>query len=75
MIGFRLARTIGGGNVAAIVPAREPIVETLTLEEQVRQRAYELYLRRGNESGSELDDWLQAEQEILSAQDQQVDEE
>ena len=55
--------------------ARKPIVETLPLEERVRERAYELYVLRGNESGSELDDWLQAEQEILLAQDHQGDEE
>ena len=54
----------------ATVRAREPVVETLPLEERVRQRAYELYVLRGNESGSEVDDWLQAEQEILLAKDQ-----
>jgi len=26
-----------------------------------RRRAYELYVQRGSQSGSELDDWLQAE--------------
>ncbi len=51
--------------------ARKPIAETLPLEDRVRERAYELYVLRGNESGSELDDWLQAEQEIFLAQDQQ----
>jgi len=56
--------------VAATARAAEPIVETLPLEERVRQRAYELYVLRGNESGSEVDDWLQAEQEILLAKDQ-----
>jgi hypothetical protein len=61
--------------MATTVRAREPIVETLPLEERVRRRAYELYVQRGNESGSELDDWLQAQQEISLAQDQQRDEE
>ena len=39
------------------VPARakEPI-ETWPLEEQIRRRAYELYLERANQSGSQLDD-------------------
>jgi hypothetical protein len=50
--------------------AKKTRIETLTLEEQIRQRAYELYVDRGNESGSELDDWLQAEDEIRSAQEQ-----
>lgn len=44
--------------------AREAAFETLPLEEQVRRRAYELYVQRGNQSGSEFDDWLQAESEI-----------
>jgi hypothetical protein len=37
-----------------------------TLEEQIRRRASELYEARGREDGHELDDWLQAEAEILS---------
>ncbi len=36
----------------------------LELEERIRRRAYEIYLSRG-ESGSELEDWLQAEREVL----------
>jgi hypothetical protein len=36
----------------------------IELEEFVRRRAYEIYLSRGTPS-SELDDWLQAEREIL----------
>jgi len=50
--------------------SKERVAETATLEEQVRQRAYELYVLRGDEAGSELDDWLQAEAEILQAQEQ-----
>ena len=49
--------------------AKEPPIETLSLEERVRHRAYELYVQRGNESGSQLDDWLQAEEEIRSAEE------
>jgi hypothetical protein len=53
-------------------PARtkEPPIETLPLEEHIRRRAYELYVDRGNQSGSEYDDWLQAEEEILQAQEE-----
>jgi len=43
--------------------------EELPLEERVQRRAYELYALRGNESGSELDDWLQAEEEIRAAEE------
>ena len=44
--------------------------ENLSLEEQIQRRAYELYVERGNQSGSELDDWLQAEAEILERREQ-----
>ena len=59
--------------MATTAYAREPIAETLSLEHRVRQRAYELYLLRGSEPSSELDDWLLAEQEILLTQDQPRD--
>jgi len=52
----------------------ETSVETLPLEERIRCRAYELYVERGNQSGSELDDWLQAEEEILEAHESLIDE-
>jgi hypothetical protein len=45
--------------------AKETPIEALPLEERIRRRAYELYVERGNQSGSELDDWLQAEEEVL----------
>jgi hypothetical protein len=33
-------------------------------EEEIRCRAYEIYLERGEQPGSDLDDWLQAEREL-----------
>jgi Protein of unknown function (DUF2934) len=38
----------------------------LELEEQIRFRAYELYVQRGNEAGHETEDWLAAEAELTS---------
>ena len=35
------------------------------IEESIRRRAYELYEQRGRVDGFALDDWLQAEGEIL----------
>ena len=56
-------------------PAQETPTEALPLQERIRRRAYELYLQRGDQSGSEFDDWLQAEEEILWAErDALVDE-
>jgi hypothetical protein len=36
-------------------------------EETIRLRAYDLYLNRGGEGGSDLDDWLQAEIECFGS--------
>ena len=33
--------------------------------ERIRQRAYELYESRERQDGRELDDWLQAESEVM----------
>ena len=33
-------------------------------DEDIRRRAYEIYLERGEEPGRDLDDWLQAEREF-----------
>ena len=46
---------------------------SLPLEEQVRLRAHELYIDRGNESGSEIDDGLQAEEELSAAQEERLE--
>jgi DUF2934 family protein len=51
----------------ATARVREPRIEPLPLEERIRRRAYELYVLRGSQSGSEFDDWLQAEEEIRRA--------
>jgi len=40
------------------------------VEERIRQRAYELYLQRGRVDGFALDDWLQAEREIVGTRKQ-----
>ena len=63
-------------KAASIQPpvAIEPRKETVTvsaapvsnLEEQIRRRAYELYLQRGGTPGNPSHDWLVAEQEVRS---------
>ena len=54
--------------------AREPRYDKPSVKERIRRRAHELYVQRGSQSGSELDDWLRAEAEILRAQDAAIDE-
>ncbi len=41
----------------------------LRIEEEIRQRAYELFEVRGGQEGYELEDWLRAEEEILGPQE------
>jgi Protein of unknown function (DUF2934) len=36
-----------------------------TRDEEIRTRAYEIYLQRGGQPGYELEDWLQAERELM----------
>lgn len=38
--------------------------EAPNIEEEIRNRAYELFEARGGAEGHELEDWLLAEQEI-----------
>ena len=45
----------------------EPTV-MIPIEQQIRQRPYELYEQRGRTGGHGLDDWLQAEYEIKGTQ-------
>jgi len=39
--------------------------EAASLHEQIAIRAHEIYQTRGSEAGRELDDWLQAEREVM----------
>jgi hypothetical protein len=46
------------------------LIETLqepALENRIRARAYQIYEARGEGDGHALDDWLQAESEIIHA--------
>jgi hypothetical protein len=40
-------------------------------EEQIRERAYEIYLARGGQQGDEVSDWLAAERELEESNQQQ----
>lgn len=46
-----------------IEETRRLLIETI--KRKIAIRAYELYQERGREHGRELDDWLQAEDEVL----------
>ena len=54
--------------------AREFSRKELPVEDRILLRAYELYVLRGNQSGSELDDRLQAEEEVRRVEEEALDE-
>jgi hypothetical protein len=41
------------------------ISEKSPTQAQIARRAYEMYLYRGSENGRDVDDWLNAEKELL----------
>ena len=41
--------------------------------DEIAARAYEIFQARGGEHGSDLEDWLQAEREVLQRHMEQVD--
>jgi len=57
-------------------PVSVPVIETngnavlVGLEDQIRRRAYEIYLERGASPGNENEDWILAEREVRSRQPQ-----
>ncbi len=52
----------------SITPKSDEPSVLIPIEQQIRQRAYGLYERRGRTDGHDLDDWLQAEREIKGKQ-------
>ena len=46
--------------------AAEIKVEDSAHHQKIRIRAYEIYLERGEQLGCDVDDWLQAERELMT---------
>jgi hypothetical protein len=53
---------------STLAPKSDELPVVIPIEQQIQQRAYELYEQRGRTGGHELDDWLQAECEIKGTQ-------
>jgi hypothetical protein len=52
-------------KIPAVTPNNPGAAAQTQIQERIRVRAYELYEQRGKVEGHDLEDWLQAEQEIL----------
>jgi hypothetical protein len=50
----------------APLPATQKVVlrKTTITDDDVRRRAYEIYVKRGTNPGHEVGDWIQAEREL-----------
>jgi hypothetical protein len=61
----------GTGEAIEISEPREDLdqfqTKHLPREDQIRQRAHEIWWQRGDRAGSDVTDWLQAEEEIFGA--------
>ncbi len=57
-----MARTL---HVAPRVTRKPRTAKTTPTLEQIQLRAYEIYLERRGAPGSQIEDWLQAERELL----------
>jgi hypothetical protein len=58
-------RTRKGNAVPA--DTQEYSTPHLVTRQQIERRAHEIWIARGGSPGRELDDWLQAEQELKTA--------
>jgi len=62
------AKTIGrtdSTQPGTAVEERERLLQS-TREQEIKNRAYEIYLQRGAQPGYEVEDWLQAERELTT---------
>jgi len=60
-------RTENANAEVSYAAAGELPPENSARDEEIRRRAYDIYLERGQQAGGELDDWLQAERELEGA--------
>jgi hypothetical protein len=57
--------------LTALEALKDPEDDLTPLEERIRLRAYQIFVDRGGLHGSDTDDWLRAEAEILAAEEEQ----
>jgi Protein of unknown function (DUF2934) len=65
----RKSKTTEAAAVPVATETRKNLVP-INLEEEIRRRAYELYVERGSTPGNESEDWLTAEREVRSRYEQ-----
>ncbi len=61
-------------NTASVPAPMEEVnasAQAASLEEEIRRRAYQIYLERNGSPGDENQDWLTAEREVLARHHQE----
>ncbi len=51
-------------STSILAPKSDEPTALIPIEQQIQQRAYELYEQRGRTDGHDIEDWLQAEHEV-----------
>jgi hypothetical protein len=62
---LRLATSYASPQTAAAQGGSQAAVRRSPVTEDIELRAYQIYLDRGAADGHDLDDWLQAERQVL----------
>ena len=62
-----MSQATGVKTASTMEPPKQSL-HTQPMTEQIRQRAYEIYVSRNGAPGDEVQDWLQAERELSSKQ-------
>ena len=62
---LRLAASYSSPRLAAGQGGSQAAARKSPLTEDIERRAYDIYLSRGGADGSDVDDWLQAERQVL----------
>lgn len=59
----KMRHATDSGQSIAQIQQRDRLLPAAS-EQEIRRRAYEIYLERGAQPGHELEDWLRAENEL-----------
>jgi hypothetical protein len=60
------AATVAAPVISPAAEETRKTVQDIRLEDEIRQRAYEIYLERNGSPGDQHQDWLTAEREVLA---------
>jgi len=57
-------KSVAPPSPISVVPETRKNVVPISMEDEIRHRAYEIYLERGDTGGDQNDDWITAEREV-----------